>query len=86
MTVGRALLAANAWLHFALVFWTCFLLPGHGDWMYKLESAGKTPLLLPLMTATLLAGWLCRDQAPLWVTAAILVLLDGMAWSSRWWP
>ena len=85
MKVGRALLAACAWLHFGLVVWVCFLLPHHGDWMNKLAAADNTPLLLPLMIATLVAGWLCRDQHLLLFTAAILVAGDGLVWSSPWW-
>lgn len=85
MIAGRALLAICAWIHFCLVVWVCFLLPTVGDWWRKLESAATTPLLLPLMVANLTSAWLCREQRPLLGVAAVFALIDGLAWSSRWW-
>lgn len=85
MTKGQALLALCAWIHFALVVWVCFLLPTHGNWMQKLEAARSATLLLPLMIATLAAGWLCRDRRLTLTTAMVLAGLDGLLWSSRYW-
>lgn len=85
MKAGQALLALCAWVHFALLVWACFLLPTHGDWLHKLESASNTPLLLPLMVTTSVAGWLCREWPPMLLTATTLAGFDLLIWSSRCW-
>jgi len=78
---SRGLLALCAWLHFALVVWVCFLLPTHGNWMHKIEAASSSPLLLPLMAATLASGWLSRDSRLALLTAVVLATLDALLWA-----
>lgn len=84
MTAGRALLALCVWMHFFLVVWVCFLLPTQGNWMHKLEAARSTELLMPLMIATVGAGWWCRERRFMLLTALVLAGIDGLLWASRY--